>query len=123
MAGVIAVVAAAVAVLAQPKSAINAGQVGASPATIVSSAAVEQYAARVLVAQKSFFALGQRYASRVEQLKLEPPTGVTVDYRGSSPLGFCWLARTNHGVWYTISQDRVNRSQQPIAAAAPISCR
>ncbi len=90
---------------------------------IASSSAIEGYATLILKAQKTFFAAQKSYASTLEQLKIEvPPPGVTVDYRGSSPLGFCWLARTGNGVWYTISQTRVARSEQAISARPPTAC-
>ena len=124
-----AVVVASFVVIQRPRSTEIASDSAApspvvvSSAAIATSAAIESYAALVLKAQKKFFIAQQRYASTLEQLKLEAPTpGVTIDYRGSSPLGFCWLARTGSGVWYTISQTRVARSDQAVSAAPPISC-
>ena len=96
---------------------------GVSPSTLISSDEIEQYAARILEGQKAFFAVHKQYANRLGQLKLAPTAGMIVDYRGSSPLGFCWLVRTQGGVWYTISQRRVNRTAQPITAPPPISCQ
>ena len=90
---------------------------------IASSTEVERYAGLVQGAQKTYFAARKQYASDLERLGIQPPAaGVVIDYRGSGPLGFCWLARTNNGVWYTISQRRVARSPVTVDAPPPVSC-
>ena len=109
---------APVAVTRQPEKPAVA------PVRPVSANQIGTYAERVLEAQRVFYSTRKRYASDLEQLRLgSPVTGVTIDYRGSSPLGFCWLARGSQGVWYTISQLRVNRTAQPVTAPPPITCR
>jgi hypothetical protein len=121
--GIVAVFGVVTVVVNQPKTAIPVSGIAPRLAPKVSSAAIEQYAALILDSQKTFFAAHKQYASRLEQLKLGPSSGVIVDYRGSSPMGFCWLVRTQGDVWYTVSQRHVNRTTQPITAPPPISCQ
>ena len=90
----------------------------------VSTDQIEGYAKRVLKAQRTFYSGRKRHASDLEQLRLgSPVAGLTIDYRGSSLLGFCCLARGSQGVWHTISQRRVNRTAQPITEPPPLTCR
>ena len=111
-------------VIASRPVPIAATRPPAPPIPAVTAERIEAYAKRILEAQKAFFSVHQQYASDLKQLQFGSPiAGLTIDYRGSSPLGFCWLARTSNGVWYTISQDRVNRSAQSVTAPPPISCR
>lgn len=120
--GTVALIAAiGLGVIAFNRSSPTGSSAAAVP--ITSSAEVESYAGLVQGAQKAYFAAQKQYASDLERLQIQPPTaGVVIDYRGSGPLGYCWLARTDNGVWYTISQRRVARSEVTVADPPPIAC-
>jgi hypothetical protein len=68
------------------------------------------------------------YAADLETLVkagLRPaPVGITVDYRGSSPLGYCWVSRAiGVPVWFTVSQVGVAETDLPSSGPPPTICK
>jgi hypothetical protein len=53
-----------------------------------------------------------------------PPRDITVDYRGSSPLGYCWVGRAaGASVWFTVSQVGVAETELPTNGPPPAICK
>jgi type II secretory pathway pseudopilin PulG len=93
-----------------------------------SEAGLRDYLAQVQSKQFEYQTQRQNFAAKLEDLQplgLNPvPEGFTIDYRGSSPLDYCWLGKAqNVPVWFTLSKDGVKRTELPRDGAPPISCR
>jgi hypothetical protein len=92
-----------------------------------SEAGLQNYLAEVQAKQFEYETKNQGFAARLEDLTAVGlpalPEGFTVDYRGSSPLDYCWLGKVQGGEkWFTVSKDAVKRTDLPMDGAPPVSC-
>jgi hypothetical protein len=88
---------------------------------------LRNYLAEVQAKQFEYETKHQGFAAKLEDLTavgLPPlPQGFTVDYRGSSPLDYCWLGKVEGGEkWFTVSKVGVKRTELPMDGAPPVSC-
>ncbi len=67
------------------------------------------------------------FAAKIEDLTpiglADVPEGFTVDYRGSSPLDYCWLGKAQTGkTWFTVSKLAIHRTILPKDGVPPVTC-
>jgi hypothetical protein len=92
-----------------------------------SEAGLQRYLAELQTKQLEYETKNRNYAAKLEDLialGLPAPTPeFTVDYRGSSPLDYCWLAKVQGGEkWFTVSKGAVKRTELAMDGAPPVSC-
>jgi hypothetical protein len=98
-----------------------------SPRYEATESGMESYFSAIQAKQLEYFTKTKNHAANVEQLTplglAAPPQGFTVDYRGSSPLDYCWLGKVQGSVfWFTVSKDVVQRTTLPSDGPPPLSC-
>jgi hypothetical protein len=114
-AGVVAVAAGAIA--------FNSFSVHYAP----TESGMESYLSAIQQKQLEYFTKTKNHAANVGELTpiglASPPDGFTVDYRGSSPLDYCWLGKVRGTpFWFTVSKDAVQRTTLLSDGPPPISC-
>jgi hypothetical protein len=117
------IIGAGIAATAAGAVAFNTFSVHYAP----TESGMESYLSAVQQKQLEYFTKNKNHASNVEALTAigltKPPDGFTIDYRGSSPLDYCWLGKVRGiPLWFTVSKDAVQRTTLPSDGPPPISC-